>query len=104
MNVEGIAAANRLTAPTVEPKTPDLTANREVIRAVHAVNQAELFGQGSELTFLMDRKTHRPLIRVVDRQTGEVIQQIPPEHVLQLAESLANIADIDPLEQEEEGQ
>jgi flagellar protein FlaG len=91
MKVEPITPADRLAAPAAESQTP-AAANREVIQAVHAVNRAELFGQGSELTFILDRNTHRPLIRIVDRKTREVIRQIPPEHVLRLAESLPGLA------------
>jgi uncharacterized FlaG/YvyC family protein len=37
----------------------------------------------------MDRDTGRPIIRIVDRGTREVIQQIPPEYVLSVAKELA---------------
>ncbi|HSB16671.1 MAG TPA: flagellar protein FlaG [Bryobacteraceae bacterium] len=64
--------------------------NREIIQAVKALNAAELFGQNSELTFLLDRRTQRPVIRLVDRKTKDVIRQIPPEHVLRMARDLAH--------------
>ena len=63
---------------------------RELIHAVRAVNAAELFGQNNELTFVLDRQTHRPLLRIVDRKTKEVVRQIPPEQVLRLAEDLGS--------------
>jgi len=52
------------------------------------VNKAGLLGQDKELTFQMDRDIGRPVIRVVNRQTGEVVQQIPPEYVLNVAKAL----------------
>jgi flagellar protein FlaG len=61
---------------------------REIIKAVKAVNQAELYGQNSELTFVIDRDTRRPVVQIKDRQTGEVIEQIPPERVLRIAKDL----------------
>lgn len=61
---------------------------RELVRAVESVSNARVFGENSEVTFSLDRQTHRPLIRIVDRETHEVIQQIPAEYVIQLAESL----------------
>jgi flagellar protein FlaG len=61
-----------------------LAENREVIQAVKALNAAELFGQNYELTFLMDRETQRPVIRLVDRKTKDVIRQVPPEYLLEL--------------------
>jgi flagellar protein FlaG len=59
--------------------------DRELIRAVKRVNEAELLGSDSELTFILDRETRKPLVRIIDRETKEVIRQIPPEYVLRLA-------------------
>jgi len=36
----------------------------------------------------VDRQTRRPIIRVEDRDTHEVVLQLPPEYVLRLADSL----------------
>ncbi len=69
-----------------EPARTGLPAeHRDLIQAVRTVNAADLMGQDNELSFLMDRETRRPVVRVVDRRTHEVIQQVPPEHVLRLA-------------------
>jgi flagellar protein FlaG len=68
---------------------PNPAETRELIQAVKAVNQAELFGSGNELTFAMDRDSKRPVIRIVDRTTKEVVRQFPPEYVLRIAEDLA---------------
>jgi len=61
---------------------------REIIKAVQALNGAEFFGQGRELQFTLDRDTKRPVLKIVDRQTGEVVAQVPPEHVLKLARQI----------------
>jgi flagellar protein FlaG len=82
-------AGHALPAVTAPSPTENLAQNREVIQAVKAVNAAELLGQNNELTFLFDRDTQRPIIRLVDRKTGAVIRQIPPEYVLRMAEDLA---------------
>ena len=68
-----------------------LAENRDLIQAVKALNAAELFGQNSELSFLVDRNTQRPVIRLVDRKTREIIRQIPPEYLLRLAENLPGL-------------
>ena len=66
--------------------TPEIAAqNRELIQAVRSLNAAQHFGLDNELTFVMDRHTHRPVIRVVNSRTKEVIQQIPSKYVLELA-------------------
>ncbi len=40
------------------------------------------------ITFKLNRETERFFIQVVDRNTGEIIRQIPPEDMLKLAEEL----------------
>ena len=38
--------------------------------------------------FLMDRQSHRSIIRVEDKETHEVVFQVPPQYVLNLAQQL----------------
>jgi flagellar protein FlaG len=75
-------------APVQSPDVERAAEHRALIQAVKAVNGAELFGSRSELRFVVDRETQRPVIRLVDRETRDVIRQIPPEYVLRLAEDL----------------
>lgn len=70
------------------PVAPELNPNRSLISAVSAVNQSEMLGRDNELSFQLDRNTRQPVIRIVNRQTKEVIEQIPPEYVLRIAEDL----------------
>lgn len=72
------------------PSVPDAPAaeGRELVRAVKALNGAEMFGDHNLLTFRRDPETHRMVVRLVDRETGEVVAQIPEEYVLRLAEDL----------------
>jgi len=84
--------ANQITALAATSTTPqpaDRTEHREIIQAVRALNGAEIFGQHQELTFSLDRETQRPVLKIVDRKTGEVVTQLPPEHVLRLARHVA---------------
>lgn len=60
----------------------------ELIEAVKAINRAELFGFDNELTFVMDPDTHRPIMRIINRDTREVVRQLPSEYVLRLARDL----------------
>lgn len=86
MNISSINnLASQLTAstPVAQPPTQDQKA---LIQAVKAVNAAELFGQENELTFIIDRAAKIAVVRIVNKKTGEVVQQIPNEHVLKLAE------------------
>ena len=90
-----ISSANAVTmqaaeaAVSLQVRTPEAQAKaREVIQAVKSVNESGAFGLNSELTFVLDRETGRPLVRIVDKKTREVLQQIPPEYVLRMAEEL----------------
>lgn len=71
------------------PLTPQQRSEqRQLVQAVQAVNSAQIFGEGTELTFAFDRHTKAPVMRLVDKETKEVIRQMPPEYVLRLAEDL----------------
>jgi flagellar protein FlaG len=73
----------------VDPRSPEIRAEkREVVKAVGKLNETSHFGERNELTFLLDRQTGRPVVRVIDKKTREVIQQFPPEYVLRLADEL----------------
>src|SRR5262249_15940906 len=63
-------------------------SNREVVQAVRAVNQSELLGDRNQLTFQQDPATHRVVVKLVNRDTGEVVSQIPSETVIGLAAEL----------------
>lgn len=68
-----------------QPVTQD---QRGLIQALKAVNSSELFGEENELTFIVDRATRRMVVRIVNRNSGEVVDQIPAEYVLRMAEEL----------------
>jgi flagellar protein FlaG len=88
--MEVSAIQSQSAAATVAPiPTPEKAAEqRQLIRAVKAVNETDLFGSNRELSFLVDRETKRPVIRLVDRTTKEVIRQIPAEYVLRMAQEV----------------
>lgn len=65
--------------------------SRQLLQAAKSVNESGVLGQ-NQLVFLMDRETHRPVFRIVDRNTHQVITQIPPEYVLRLAQDLGSSA------------
>jgi flagellar protein FlaG len=79
--ISGPAAAE----PTAGVK---MQVKRATAEAVAAVNSAQVFGQNNELTFAVDRTTKRTVVRLVDRNTGELVRQIPSETILRLAEDL----------------
>lgn len=89
MDIRSPQGADAVLPIHTEPaKMKQLAENRELIHAVRTVNAADLMGQDNELSFTFDRETQRPIIRVVNRKNNEVILQLPPEYVLQLAKNL----------------
>ena len=80
-------ASIQVRAAHVQLPTPEQTAERrELVSAIKAVNQAELFGSGREVTYSIDRDTKRLVTKLVNKTTGEVVNQFPAEYVLRLAE------------------
>ena len=63
-------------------------ANRDLIQAVRAVNASDKLGDKNELSYSLDPRSRRPVVKIVNRDTQEVIEQIPTEQVLRLAENL----------------
>jgi len=91
MDITGTSGAAQALAlvSTPAPVPPEQAAsNRNLIQAVKAVNEAGTFGENNEITFQIDRNSHMPLIQIIDRSTKKVVEQIPPEYILQLAETL----------------
>ena len=83
-----ISTVNHSVEPlgAAAPVTPveHSAEHRDVVQAVKALNATEMFGQENELIFQMDRQARRMVVQVVNRQTKEVVSQIPPEYVLRL--------------------
>ena len=87
-----ISAVNRTDAaqPVTAVSVPTEIASqtREVVQAVKAVNGSEMFGQDEELAFQMDSSTKHLVVQIINRNTKEVISQVPPEYVLRMAQNL----------------
>ena len=82
--ISGATAGAHTPAPVV-PVDNGAEA-REVVKAVKAVNGAEMFGPENELRFLKDPHTQRIVVRLINRKTSEVVTQVPAEYVLRLAD------------------
>ena len=62
----------------------DADANQAVVAAVRALNRSELLGSDRELQFARDSQTQKMVIQIVESQSGDVLDQIPPEQVLRI--------------------
>ncbi len=65
----------------VAPSAPELAA------AVDSINRS-LEPESRNLKFSIDDHTDRVIVKVVDKETGETLRQIPPEEVLAIAEAI----------------
>jgi uncharacterized FlaG/YvyC family protein len=86
MNVTSIqskAAAPVAGAASVPPQ--QAAERRQLIKATNVINASQTFGANNELVFSIDRDTHLPVLRVVDSTTKDVLLQLPPQYVLNLA-------------------
>jgi len=70
------------------PAAPPNEQQRSLIRAVATLNAAAAFGPDNEVTYQVDRKAHQVVVRVVDRKSGQLVNQIPAEYLLRMAEKV----------------
>jgi flagellar protein FlaG len=84
MDVSYISAVE--ASQPVQPPKP-VAQRRQLSQAARSVNASGMLGR-NQLVIAVDSQTRRPVIRVEDRETHEVVLQIPPEYVLRLAEDL----------------
>jgi uncharacterized FlaG/YvyC family protein len=59
--------------------------NRSVASAAGVVNSSGILGEHREVTFAVDPASHHPVVRVIDTDTKEVVEQWPSEYLLQMA-------------------
>lgn len=80
------------SAPTV-PAAAQQAAAAQAQRAAEAIAAANrrLEQKGSELTIEFEDALGRMIFRLVDRETREVVRQIPSEEVLAVARALADV-------------
>jgi uncharacterized FlaG/YvyC family protein len=83
-----ISSISHLAAAVAQPAAakPPTQDQKALIQAVKTVNASGLMGQENELTFIIDRAAQIAVVRIVNRKTGAVVQQIPTQQVLKLAE------------------
>jgi len=67
---------------------PKAQENRDIVKAVRALNATEMFGQDNSLTFQRDLYSRQMVLRVINQKTQEVLLQIPAEDVLRMAKDL----------------
>ena len=85
MDITRISAEN--ASASVRPSGTE-TERAQLAQAVTTIRNANIFSPENKMTIVTDPATRRPVLRVVDRNTDELITQLPSEDVLRLAQQL----------------
>jgi len=93
MRIEGSIPAYDLSHTLSREPVEIQAENRHIIQAVRAINASANLGDRNELVFSLDQQTRRPIIKIVNRTTNELVRQIPNEEVLVWAREFKNSAD-----------
>ncbi|QYZ65530.1 MAG: flagellar protein FlaG [Gammaproteobacteria bacterium (ex Lamellibrachia satsuma)] len=97
LKVVGSIPGNEPAAATLQPKAVEersAAVSSEVLKG--AVSQMQDFAQvlQRELQFDLDEDSGKTVVRVMDRQSGDLIRQIPSEEVLALAKHMQEAIDV----------
>lgn len=82
-----VSAARVATSATAISTTPPPPTAQQLHAAVDTINHA-MEHANQNLQFSVDTETKRPVVTVVDSQTGDVIMQFPSKVVLAVAHSI----------------
>ena len=69
----------------------DVDTQQAVVAAVRALNKSELLGSDRELQFTRDSQTQKMVMQIVDRKSGAVLDQTPPEQLLLIMKNLGRL-------------
>ncbi|KTG24286.1 hypothetical protein AWR38_09380 [Idiomarina sp. WRN-38] len=84
------------TVNQVQQRTADKleqqASNEGVAEQVEQMNQSTVI-RNTSLQFVFDEKGEPPIVKVIDKDNGETIRQIPSELVVKLSKALEEMAD-----------
>lgn len=70
--------------------------NREIARATRSLNEEGVAGSDRQFSFSVDPKTKQAVVRIVDLNTGELLDQIPSVYLLEVARQLEELRSTNP--------
>lgn len=82
--VEEVKGKQRSTQQEVEPES--------VSEVIEKMNDSSAI-RNTSLQFVFDERGDPPVVKVVDKDSGEMIRQIPSELAVKLAKALEDVAD-----------
>lgn len=75
-----------------EKQTESKTNTKSVADVVEEMNQSDAI-RSTSLQFVIEERGEPPVVQVMDRDSGEMIRQIPSELVVKLSKALEEMAD-----------
>lgn len=73
--------------PSVDLQQQLRERHHQLIQAIQFLNRSDfpLLAENSRFNYAVDAATRRAVVKVVNKETQEVLYQLPPEYVLELA-------------------
>ncbi|MHB0926371.1 MAG: flagellar protein FlaG [Gallionellaceae bacterium] len=82
-----VGTSNAEPAPSVQQAAPQQPSSGQLQNAVDGINLA-MRQANQNLEFSVDTSTNKPVVKMVDTQTGDLIRQFPSEETLAIARSI----------------
>ena len=81
-----------LTADAVQraPRAEQTEADRDLDQLMRVVKNAQKADE-HEVGISLDEQTNEPIIRITEKDSGQVVREIPPEETRRLSEKLSEI-------------
>lgn len=93
INIDSTDADNPAEKATQVLQTQQAEQNAQIKKAVEEINKSAMNDQ-AEAIFGIHEKTHRVTIKIVDKETKEVIKEYPPEKTLDMIAKVWEMAGI----------
>lgn len=74
----------------VSPPAVDAVETSQLAQSIERLN-ARLLGAGTALRFSVAEESGATVIRIVDRETQEVVRQIPPQELINVVQALREL-------------
>ena len=91
MQIDPLNPPTKVAALDTVRNNQDPVIPRQLVTAVRALNKSELYGQDRQLQFSRDTQANALVIKIVQPSTGDVVEQLPPEAVLQAYKDLQEL-------------
>lgn len=82
-----VDTSNAVPVPGVQQAAPQQPSSGQLQNAVDGINLA-MRQANQNLEFSVDTSTNKPVVKMVDTQTGDLIRQFPSEETLAIARSI----------------